>query len=187
VRIITVAGHFVTAGAALGLGLDHEPGPGTVYRRCARVRRAHRRLRHARFSSNLFPPSVSSFPKGESTMWSNFYQSGGYGMHLVSAFGFLLVLASVLYLLRPHPRNVHLVITLGVLTLSAGALGTASGIAASGRYVAQVEPARQLGIYALGIQESVHNLILALTLILIAGLLTAAGIVRARRMISSST
>jgi hypothetical protein len=136
---------------------------------------------------NLFARPVSSLRKEKSAMWSNFYQSGGYGMHLVSAFGFLLVAAAALYLLRPTSANVRLVAALGALTLAAGLLGTAVGICVSGRYLQQVEPARQLEIYALGIQESLHNLVLALILILIAGLVATAGMVRTRRTLSAST
>jgi hypothetical protein len=111
-------------------------------------------------------------------MWSDYYAAGGWGMHPVSLFGFLLVAASVLYVLRPSARYRRLVSALGVVTFAAGLLGTATGISTSAHYIERVEPIKQLEIFALGIDESLHNVVLALVLVVIAGLITAVGSLR---------
>jgi len=111
-------------------------------------------------------------------MLSEFYVAGGWGMYPVTIFGFLLVAASVLYVLRPHAKHRKLVGTMGVVTFASGLLGTATGICASARYLEKVEPVRQVQIFALGIEESLHVVVLALILVVIAGLLTAVGSIR---------
>jgi hypothetical protein len=108
-----------------------------------------------------------------------FYEAGGWGMHPVAIFGFLLVAASVLYLLRPEAKFRQLVTTLGMITFASGLLGTVTGIRNSARYLEQVEPAKQLQIFALGIEESLHVVILSLVIVIIAGLLAAVGTLRA--------
>jgi hypothetical protein len=111
-------------------------------------------------------------------MWSNFYAAGGWAMHPVSVFGFLLIAASVLSVQRRDSKYQRLAVVLGVVTLSAGLLGTASGICASAHYLDQVPAARQLEIFALGIEESMHDVILALVLVVVAGLVAAVGALR---------
>jgi hypothetical protein len=114
-------------------------------------------------------------------MWSHFYAVGGWGMHPVTLFGFLLIAANVLYVLRPEPRYLRLAVALGVVTFGAGMLGTATGICTSALYLDHIEPAMQLQIFALGIQESLHDLVLALILIVVACLVTAVGALRVPR------
>jgi hypothetical protein len=112
-------------------------------------------------------------------MWSNFYAAGGWGMHPTSFFGFLLVAASVLYALRQGERFRRLVVVLGVVTFAAGLLGTSVGACNSFLYISHVEQAEQLRMLALGFEESLHNLVLALILIVVAGLFAAVGLLRA--------
>ena len=113
-------------------------------------------------------------------MW-DFYAAGGYGMHLVSVFGFLLVAASVLFALRPLGKNLRLVLTLGVLTTAAGLVGTVTGVCTSIRYISEVEPAQQFITLAWGVEESLHNAILALVLVLLGGIAAAVGAFRSSR------
>lgn len=114
-------------------------------------------------------------------MWSNFYAAGGWGMHPVSIFGFLLIVASVLYALRPQRIGARLVLTMGIVTFAAGVLGAVTGICNSLHYLPQVEPAKQLGIVALGVEESLHDVVLALMLVVLGGLVSTIGTLRAGR------
>jgi hypothetical protein len=111
-------------------------------------------------------------------MWENFFKAGGWGMYPVMVFGFLLVATTVLHALRPEPRFQRLVTTLGVLTITAGLLGTTVGICNSAHYIGQVPREDQLRILAAGCEESLHNLVLALMIIAIAALITAVSAIR---------
>ncbi len=98
----------------------------------------------------------------------DFYVAGGFGMIPISVFGFLLVAATVLYALRPQARYQRLAVALGVTTFMMGLLGTALGIGLSARYIHQVPLFRQLGVLALGVEESLHNIVLSLILVVLA-------------------
>ena len=111
-------------------------------------------------------------------MWSNFYAAGGFGMYPTSLFGFLLIAASVLYAWRPAKKAGRLALVLGAVTFSAGLLGTSVGVCNSARYISQVPPADQLQMLALGCEESLHNLVLGLMLVVLAGLIAAVGVLR---------
>lgn len=111
-------------------------------------------------------------------MWSNFFAAGGWGMYPVSIFGFLLIAASVLYALRPQQKTSRLVLIFGLVTFAAGLLGTATGLCTTFLYLEQVEKAKQLEIMALGCEESLHNTVLALILVVISGLIAAGGTLR---------
>lgn len=111
-------------------------------------------------------------------MWENFFKAGGWGMYPVMVFGFLLLAVTVLHALRPEPRFQRLVNTLGILTITAGLLGTTVGICNSAHYIGQVPREDQLKILAMGCEESLHNLVLALMIIAIAALITAISTIR---------
>lgn len=113
-------------------------------------------------------------------MWTNFFENGGWGMYPVSLFGFLLLAAGILYVLRPEARFLRLVIALGVATFGAGLLGTSVGVCNSAHYLPEVPRPDQLQILALGVEESLHNLVLALILVVIASLITSAGALRSK-------
>jgi hypothetical protein len=111
-------------------------------------------------------------------MWSNFFTAGGWGMYPTMLFGFLLLATTVLHALRPEPRFGRLVNAHGVITVASGLLGTTVGICNSAHYIGQVPPADQLRVLAAGCQESLHNLVLALIIIVLAGLVTAVSAIR---------
>jgi hypothetical protein len=93
-------------------------------------------------------------------MWSNFYENGGWGMYPTTLFGFLLVAAGVLLLLRPERRYVPLVSGLGLMTLASGVLGCAVGFINTFRYVGGIPREEQLEIAAVGMAESLNNVVL---------------------------
>ncbi len=100
-------------------------------------------------------------------------------MYLVVIFGFFAVAASVLYALRPHRRTLRVALGTGALTLASGLLGTFVGLGETFRYVGKVEVAKQLQIAALGCEESLHNAVLALVLLVLGGVIMTVGTARA--------
>ena len=111
-------------------------------------------------------------------MWSDFFAAGGWGMYPTSLFGFLMIAASLLYARRPAPKTAQLALLLGVITFSAGVLGTAVGVCTSAYYIPQVPYEKQLQTLALGCEESLHNLVLGLMLVIVATLIAAGGALR---------
>jgi dipeptide/tripeptide permease len=112
-------------------------------------------------------------------MWTTFFRDGGWGMYPTTLFGFLLVASGVLCLLRPERRFVPLALCLAALTLSSGLLGTATGVVNSFRYLERVpEVDQRFTIAALGCAESLNNLVLALILVTLTGVLGAAASLR---------
>ncbi|HSQ63289.1 MAG TPA: hypothetical protein VLM85_08735 [Polyangiaceae bacterium] len=111
-------------------------------------------------------------------MWSNFYAAGGWGMYPTSLFGFFLIAAAVLYALRPGPRSARVALTLGGVTFASGLLGTFVGFCNSMHYIPQVAAQKQVEILALGCEESLHVTVLALILVVLAGLVAGVGAAR---------
>src|SRR5262249_10361892 len=111
-------------------------------------------------------------------MWKNFYAAGGWGMYPTSLFGFLLIGACALYALRLERRFARLAAALAGLTLAPGLLGATVGICNSAHYITLVPKTEQLQILALGFEESLHDLVLALMLAIVGGLVAVLGIVR---------
>jgi hypothetical protein len=145
------------------------------------------RGRRGRGGRELFPASGFFLGRGRSTapnrkkevaMWSSFFAAGGSPMYAVSLFGFLLVAASVRFAVRPRPDHLRLALLFGVATFMTGLLGTAIGVCLSAHYIQKVPLAQQIEIFALGIDESLHNLILSLFLVVAASLIAAAGAFR---------
>jgi dipeptide/tripeptide permease len=83
-------------------------------------------------------------------MWTNFLRDGGFGMYPTLLFGFLLIASGARLMLRPERRFVALVVSLGVLTLGSGILGTTVGVINTFHYLAEVPAAEQLMVAALG-------------------------------------
>ncbi len=113
-------------------------------------------------------------------MWSNFFAAGGWGMYPTILFGFALLAVVALLVLRRDRRYERLGLLLGGMTLASGVLGTAIGICTSAHYLPQLPPERQLEVFGLGTEESLHNLVLALIIVLIAGLIATIAALRPR-------
>ena len=111
-------------------------------------------------------------------MWSHFFRDGGFGMYPTVVFGFLLVAASALCLMRPERRIAVLAAVLGVATLGSGMLGTSMGLITTFHYLPQVPLEQRLTIAALGCAESLNNAVLALILVVLAALLGAVAAAR---------
>jgi len=111
-------------------------------------------------------------------MWSDFFKAGGWGMYPTTLFGFLMIAATLLYTLRPSKKAANLATLLGVITFSAGMLGTVTGMCMSAHYIDQLPTEKQVMALAFGCEESAHNLVLALILVIVAGLVAAGGTLR---------
>jgi hypothetical protein len=123
----------------------------------------------------------ASLWRKEQSMWSNFYENGGWGMYPTTLFGFFLVASAVVLLLRPERRYLRLVGSFAVLTMASGVLGCCIGMIKTFRYIWEVVPEEQLQIAALGCAESLNNVVLALLIILVSGLLVTISAFRAAR------
>ncbi len=113
-------------------------------------------------------------------MVSNFFAAGGWGMYPTLFFGFALLAVVALLVLRRDRGYERLCVLLGAMTLASGVLGTVIGICKSAHYLPQLPPERQLAVFALGTEESLHNLVLALIVVLIAGLIATVAALRQR-------
>jgi hypothetical protein len=112
--------------------------------------------------------------------------AGGFGMYPTLVAGLALLVASIQYARRPERRYVPLLLTLGIFTLLAGTLGTITGFMACLGYYASPagghEPLDPL-VIALGVQESLHNVALALMLSTLAAVFASVGAWRLSRQL----
>jgi hypothetical protein len=111
-------------------------------------------------------------------MWKDFYAAGGWGMHPIALFGLAFIALAMLDAIRPDTKHARALAILGILTFAAGLLGTATGIATSFHYVQAVAPEKQVEILALGCAESLHDLVFALMLDILGGLLSLVSVLR---------
>jgi hypothetical protein len=109
------------------------------------------------------------------TLWDNFWTEGGFGMYPVAFWGFLLLLCAGLYVLRPSERYLRAVAILAFMTLASGAFGTAVGFMTAFRYAAAVAPELAARSACYGAAMSLHVVVLALMLVILAGMITGAG------------
>jgi hypothetical protein len=107
-----------------------------------------------------------------------FFRAGGMGMYPTVFLGFLLVAASILYVVRPEPRFVAPLVGLSVTTASAGLLGFTLGLLNVLRYLDQVPEEKRFMVLAFGCEESLHPAVLALVLLVVAGFFVSIGAVR---------
>lgn len=108
------------------------------------------------------------------------FREGGWGMVPTAVFGVLLLAVAARYALRPERRYVPLLLGLGVVTLTTGALGFVTGLMATFRHVGDL-PEGQRGIALIGLGESLTNVAFALSFVALASLATSAGALRLAR------
>jgi hypothetical protein len=112
---------------------------------------------------------------------SDFFVAGGWGMYPTLLAGLALLATSIIYSRRPERRYVPLMLSLGLFTLVAGGLGFITGLMAClsgyGGPAAGHEPT----LLTYGIQEALHNVVLALLLSMLAALFASVGAWRLSR------
>ena len=113
------------------------------------------------------------------SMLANSFHEGGWPMFPILILGILQVIAAGRYAAQPDARQLLLVRSLGLVTLSAGCLGTLLGMIHCLGSMDQVPVDLVVKITLLGLGESINNVALALLLVIAAGLLTAVGALRA--------
>jgi cytochrome bd-type quinol oxidase subunit 2 len=111
-------------------------------------------------------------------MWSNFFSAGGFGMYPTIVLGFALLGTALLLALRNDPRHERIARSLVIATLASGLLGTSVGICNSVHYMLTQPADQQFRVLATGCEESLHNLVLALIIVVLASLVTVIGAVR---------
>ena len=104
----------------------------------------------------------------------DYFRDGGWGMFPTLVCGLVLVAVAARYAVRPEKRFVPLLASLGILTMTIGALGFVSGLIVSVRAVTRVTPLNPL-LALLGAGEALNNVGLALCLISLAALATVTG------------
>ena len=109
------------------------------------------------------------------TLWNNFWTQGGFGMYPTMFWGFLLLVYAGRYVLRPQERFLRAVAVLAFMTLASGAFGTAVGFMAAFRYAATVAPELAARSACYGSAMALHVVVLALILVILGGIVTAAG------------
>jgi hypothetical protein len=106
------------------------------------------------------------------------------------AFGVLAVLSATVIAFRPDKRFVPMVLALGVTTFGSGLLGTVMGLINTLRYVAKAPETDRIMITMVGAAESLNNMVLALVLVVLTGLIAsvaAARVALAARASASAT
>jgi hypothetical protein len=132
------------------------------------------------FPAGSFSPESTSWRAqlaGDLTM-SEFFDAGGWGMYPPLVFGFFLIACSILFLIRPEPRYLASLVGLGATTGGAGLLGFCTGVMNSLRFLKEVPTEDRFLVAALGCEESLHCVVLALILIVVAGIFVSLGAVR---------
>ena len=110
---------------------------------------------------------------------NDYFMAGGFAMIPTMLAGFVFLALAALYARRPTARGFRMAAAWAALTVGAGALGFVTGVAASARFLERVAAQDQVKIFALGIEESLHNLVLALVMFLVGALVVAVGTWRA--------
>jgi hypothetical protein len=110
------------------------------------------------------------------------FHVGGFGMYPTALFGLLLIGVAIRYAVKPEARFIPLQITLGLLTLLAGMLGFVTGLITSFSHMGGVTgEGSSKWIPLIGAAESLHNVALALALVIVAVLAASVGAARLAR------
>jgi hypothetical protein len=109
-----------------------------------------------------------------------FFVAGGFVMFLTLGLGFVLLVFAALHAVRTDRKYLHASVALSAVTLAAGMLGTTTGVCTTIRYLLEHIPLdKQFSVLLEGCQESLHNLVLALVILVLAGLILSVGMLRA--------
>jgi ABC-type phosphate/phosphonate transport system permease subunit len=113
------------------------------------------------------------------------FAAGGWGMFPTLLAGVGLLVTSLMYARQPETRYVPLMVTLGLFTLFAGGLGFFSGLIALLRNYTGPLADQGPSVLFVGLQEALHNVVLALLLITVSALSASVGALRLARQQST--
>jgi hypothetical protein len=108
-----------------------------------------------------------------------FFVEGGLGMYPTLAFGLLLLAVGLAHAVRPGRRLVGLFTLVGAATCASGAVGATLGIVATFLHASRLAESGRFAATLAGVAESLHTLVLALVLVVLATGVLAAGALRA--------
>jgi hypothetical protein len=112
---------------------------------------------------------------------SEAFIAGGWGMYPTLLAGLALLGTSLRYATRPDSRYVPLLLTLGLFTLLAGSLGFVTGVMNLLRAYAGPLADQGPSVLYLGLQESLHNVALALLMTTVSTIAASIGAWRLTR------
>jgi hypothetical protein len=114
------------------------------------------------------------------------FREGGWGMFPTLLFGAVLLIVALRYARSPEKRLVPLLLGLGTLTMSAGALGFVSGLITTCACIAQVQAAETTTIALQGLGESLNNVAFALLFVVVAAIASSVGALKLARAAGDS-
>lgn len=106
-----------------------------------------------------------------------FFHAGGPGMWVTLVLGGILIARVTQAALRPEPGPRWALMLAGA-TLGSASLNFCLGLMATFRYIEHVPAGEQFGTACLGVEESLHNMVLALILLTIAAIVSVVGSLR---------
>jgi hypothetical protein len=108
------------------------------------------------------------------------FREGGMGTIPTALFGVLLIAAAVRYAMNPERRHVALQVSLAAATLACGGLGFVTGVRKSIEAASQAK-LDDRWIVAIGVSESLQNLVLAFVLVALGAIAASVGAARVAR------
>ncbi len=112
-------------------------------------------------------------------MLRDYFIAGGWGMYPTVVFGFVLLASAALYAIRVEERYARASLLFALVTVWSGWLGCATGVVTTIRAVlGQVPPPQQFAVWIEGCEESLHNLVLALIIVIPSALVASVGVFR---------
>jgi hypothetical protein len=112
--------------------------------------------------------------------------AGGWGMYPTLFAGLALLGTCLRYASRPDSRYVPLMVTLGLFTLFAGCLGFVTGVMTVLRFYGGPLAGEGPTVLYLGIQESLHNVALALLMSTVSAIAASVGAWRLSRQVQAA-
>lgn len=105
------------------------------------------------------------------------FREGGFGTIPTALFGLLLIAAAIRYAMRPERRHVPIQVALAAATLACGGLGFVTGVVKSISAAGQAGPDDRWMV-AIGVSESLQNLVLAFGLVALGAIAASVGAAR---------
>lgn len=102
--------------------------------------------------------------------FSHFVREAGWGIYPVFVLGSASLVAALRYMRTPRADVLAVVVALGVVTCLFGVLGTVTGLQASVNYIGELG-ADEKWIFLVGLREALNNMVAALMIVCVDGLI----------------